>query len=122
MGIEHPLVALGLVIGFLAIFYFALSRDVRGKSVARLVAPASFAAGGAAFFVPTFVGYPQMWFGVIASISRAYSLWWKMEYCRTCGYSGSFLEPMASRDGKCKECGTPIAKPPNKSLERSRHE
>jgi hypothetical protein len=118
--IDHPISFSALLVVFLGLVYFSFSRDVRGKGIAKLVVPAAAALGAATFLVPNAANTATMWLGALVSILGPYLLYRELVFCRTCGNSGSIFSPLTSKDPKCTECGSPLGKPPNKSLERTR--
>ena len=120
MEIDHPLTFSALLVAFLGLVYFSISRDVRGKGIAKLVVPAAVALGSVAFLIPNAANAGTMWLGALVSILGPYVLYRQLVYCRNCGNSGSIFSPLTRKDTKCSKCGSPLGKPPNTSLERTR--
>jgi hypothetical protein len=116
----HPISFLALLVGFLGLVYFTFSRDVRGKAVAKFVVPLAFAVACATFLVASAPRGAALWLAAGVSLLAPYLVYRQLVYCHVCGSSGSVFSPFTSRDTKCKECGAPLGKPPNTSLERTR--
>jgi len=113
VGIDHQISFPALVVAFLGLVYFSLSRDVRGKSIAKVVVPLAFAASAATFLIPIASSGVGVCLAAGVSILAPYILYRQLVYCRACGYSGSMSSPLTSKDDKCKKCGAPLGKPPN---------
>ena len=117
---DYPISFLALLVGFAGLVYFAFSRDVRGKRIAMFVVPFAVAVGAASFLVPNAPSGAATYLAIGVSVGAPYIVYRQLVYCRRCGSSGSILSPFTRRDVKCRECGTSLGKPPNKSLERTR--
>jgi len=120
VGYDYPITFPALAVAFLGLVYFAFSRDVRGKAIAQFVVPLSFAVAAASFFIPAASDGAALFIAAGVSIVAPYFLYRQLVFCRRCGSSGSMFSPLTRKDVKCKECGTPLGKPPNTSLERTR--
>ena len=120
MPIDHPFTFLALLTGFAGLLYFAFSRDVRGKGIAQFAIPLAFAVASATFFIPSASDAVEVLFAVGLSFAAPYIVYRQLVFCRCCGSSGSLFSPLTVRDSKCKDCGAPLGKPPNTSLERTR--
>lgn len=120
MNVEHPTTSVALLVVFLGLVYFTVSRDVRGKAIAKLVIPAAAALACATFFVLGAFDERTKWIGVALTIVGPLLLYRQLVYCHSCGHSGSLFEPMTRKDRKCSDCGAPLGKPPDKPAERTR--